>query len=695
MRIALAVIAGLGAMLLFLLATASANTALFSDHYPLLLGFNAVAIAALLGLVAVQVRKLRRDYRAGVFGSRLKWRLLVMLALMAVLPGALVYGVSVQFAVKSIDSWFDVRVDNALEGGLSLGRNILDTTQAEVLDKARNLAFDLSENSDTGLSLLNRRREQMGVESATLLSASGQVLLNSSADLSNLLPTLPSAAQLRQARQSRGIAAVEGDPETGLMVRALVPVGTHDLAEEPRLLQLTQTLPAAVVKSAAAVEGARREYQELQLGRAGLKQIYAMTLTFTLLLALFAAVALAFFLAERLARPLLILAEGTRAVAAGDFTPRAALETHDELGVLTQSFNRMTRQLAEARGETERQRAYLESVLANLSAGVLVFDDGFRLRAANEGARSILGDELAEMQACPLIQWPRFAELAAAIGEGFGGGEREWQRQVELSTATGGSRILSLRGSVLPEAVGSGYVAVFDDVSQLISAQRYAAWGEVARRLAHEIKNPLTPIQLSAERLERKLAEKLDGPDRELLERGARTIVGQVEAMKNMVNDFRDYAKTPPPTLAATDINALVRDVMELYESNGVRFAMALEEGLPAVLADANQLRQVLHNLLKNAREALMDNPPAAPTVTVATRREERRVVLAVRDNGAGFAGQILSRAFEPYVTSKAKGTGLGLAIVKKIVDEHRGEVRLANLPEGGAEVAVRLPPAQ
>jgi nitrogen fixation/metabolism regulation signal transduction histidine kinase len=688
-KIALLVIAGLGAMLLFLLTTASANTTLFASHYPLLLGFNAIATAVLVGLVIVQLRALRRDYRQGVFGSRLKWRLLVMLMLMAVLPGALVYAVSMQFAVKSIESWFDVRVDSALEGGLNLGRSVLDTMQSDLLEKARNMALDLSETKDSGLSLLNRRREQAGVQAATLLSASGQVLANSSGELSSLMPSVPAIGQIRKARQGSGLTVVDGDAETGLTVRALVPVGSADL--EPKVLQLIQPVPAAVARSAASVEAAYRDYQELQLGREGLKRIYTLTLTFTLLLALFAAVALAFFLAERLARPLLILAEGTRAVAAGDFTPRAALKTTDELGVLTQSFSRMTRQLDEARGETEQHRAYLESVLANLSAGVLTFDAGFRLGAANRGASAILQDELAEMRQLPLAEWPRYGHLAAAILEGFGDRRGEWQRQLEIATPDGVQRTLSLRGSTLPDAVGGGFVAVFDDVTQLISAQRYAAWGEVARRLAHEIKNPLTPIQLSAERLQRKLADQLDEPGREMLARAARTIVNQVEAMKNMVNDFRDYARTPPPTLAAVDLNTLAREVLELYD-NGIQVSADLAEGLPPVLADANQMRQVLHNLVKNAKEALAEHPPTEPRVTIATRRQERRAVLAVCDNGAGFPPKILNQAFEPYVTSKAKGTGLGLAIVKKIVDEHRGDVRLGNRDGGGAEVTITLP---
>jgi nitrogen fixation/metabolism regulation signal transduction histidine kinase len=695
MKIALAVIAALSAVLLFLLATASANTALFARNYPLLIGVNAVAGAALLGLVGIQVRALWRDYRGGVFGSRLKWRLLVMLALMAVLPGALVYAVSMQFAVKSIDSWFDVRVDHALEDGLNLGRTVLDTLQGELVEKARSMALDLGDGQSP--TQLNRLREQAGAQTATLLTVSGRVLANSSNDVGNVLPSVPSQTQLRMAASGRGVAATEGEVETGFVLRALVPVHGLELGEEPRVLQLTQSVPNAIARSAESVAATYRDYQELQLGKEGLKRIYTLTLTFTLMLALFAAVALAFFLAERLVRPLLILAEGTQAVAAGDFTPRASLATHDELGVLTQSFSKMTRQLDDARRDSERHRAqleatsaYLESVLANLSAGVLAFDAQFRLRAANRGADAILDDDLAAASDLKLPDWPRHREFAAAIADGFRERGGEWQQQLELAKGNGAPQMLLLRGSILPG--GGGYVVVFDDITHVISAQRTAAWGEVARRLAHEIKNPLTPIQLSAERLQLKLSDKLDATARDLLQRSTQTIINQVAAMKNMVNDFRDYAKTPPPELAAIDLNALVHEVLDLYAAGDARIALDLAADLPRVLADANQLRQVLHNLVKNAREALAEAAPAEPAITVTTRRDEMRAVLRVADNGTGFTPQILSRAFEPYATTKSKGTGLGLAIVKKVIDEHHGEIKLANSTAGGAEISIKLP---
>ncbi|MCX7171190.1 MAG: ATP-binding protein [Proteobacteria bacterium] len=712
MKILAIVAAAISAILLFLLASASANTALFANNYPLLLGLNVVIVVALLALVMVQLRTMWREYRQRVFGSRLKSRLLLMLALMAVLPGALVYGVSLQFAMSSIESWFDVRVDSALEGGLNLGRNVLDSQLAELTSKARGMALELSDGGDSNAvraTRLNRLREQAGAQTATLLSSSGQVLASSQGDLDKLLPDLPSAAQLRQGRQNRGLSQVEGDASSALILRVLVPVTGSALTMEARVLQLTQPVPPAIAKSAASVEAAYRDYQQLSLGRQGLKHIYTLTLTLTLLLALFAAIALAFFLAKRLAAPLLILAEGTRAVAAGDFTPRAALETHDELGVLTQSFNRMTRQLDEARRETERHRgeveaarAYLESVLANLSAGVLAFDSGFVLRAANRGAGAILGDALDTLEGKPLADWPGHVTLKEAIREGFAGGEagaadsNEWQRQLDIEHSGGSTQVLLLRGSTLPPGGGGGFVVVFDDITQLIAAQRSAAWGEVARRLAHEIKNPLTPIQLSAERLQHKLAGKLDPEAQLMLSRATQTIVNQVEAMKNMVNGFRDYARTPPAQLQPLDLNALVEEILGLYETSRAKISTDLAPDLPIVSGDAAQLRQVIHNLLTNAEEAAEEVHSASgqSEILILSQRADRNggVLLTIRDNGSGFPAHILVHAFEPYVTTKSKGSGLGLAIVKKIVDEHHGEVRIANLQPRGAEVTIRLP---
>ena len=691
--------AALGGILLFLLAVASGNTTVFAQHYPLLLALNAVIAIALVALVLYQLVTLRRQLRARVFGARLSLRMLSFLAVMAVVPGVLVYTVSVQFLTKSIESWFDVRVEAALESGLGLGRTALDSLMTDLRAKGRGMALELSDlPASQQVGTLNRMREQAGVDEVVLLSPNGQVLGIASRQVRALLPETPPAAVLRQARSSRDYAATEPDGDRGLRMRVIVPLVGGGLGEDTRFLQLVQPVPASLTESAETVQDVYRDYRELSLLRTGLKRIYLVTLTLTLLLALFSAVALAFVLSRRLAEPLAQLAEATAAVARGDFTARARVTSRDELGVLTRSFNSMTSQLDEARAaaeasrvETESAKAYLENILSNLSAGVLTFDAEFRVNIANDGAAAILQHDIAAYAGRPLAGTPELETLAAAIRSGFADRSGDWQEEIELPER---DQVLLLRGTPLPESAGGGYVVVFDDITQLVAAQRATAWGEVARRLAHEIKNPLTPIQLSAERLQAKLEAKLAPDDAQTLARGTQTIVNQVSAMKRMVDDFSDYARLPLPTLAAVDLNLLITEVLSLYEESRAVIVVRLGDDLPPVMGDATQLRQVIHNLLQNAEDALAGRED--PRIEVRTERVGARVRLAVLDNGGGFPEGVMKRVFEPYVTTKPKGTGLGLAIVKKIIDEHHGTVNIENRARsgdrGGAAVTIALP---
>ncbi|MFZ2971984.1 MAG: ATP-binding protein [Ferribacterium limneticum] len=691
--------AAIGGILWFLLLmSTAADTVLFSRNYPLLIALNVALALGMLGLVGWQLRTLWRDYQAQVFGARLKLRLMLMFGVIAVLPGALVYGVSVQFVTRSIESWFDVRVEKALESGLQLGRSALDSLLLDLGEKARSVAVELSDIQESSRrSALLRLREEKGVQSVALFSVGGQLLSSATTELASLLPDLPSQAQLKQARSTQMVSTIEGEGGK-LYLRVLVPVSAREMFEEPRILQLTQPVPPGLAHDADAVQGVYRDYQELHLAREGLTRIYALTLTLTVLVALFGAFALAYVMARRLAAPLYILAEGTQAVAQGDFSPRQAIYSGDELGVLTQSFNRMTRQLDDARRETERHRAelesargYLESILANLSTGVLVFDRHFVLRTVNEGALTILNDDFMGLVGSAAEDWPRQQALGTFIREQFSATEEaEWQAQLEMERPNGMPQVLLLRGSRLPEASGGGDVVVFDDVTRLIAAQRSAAWGEVARRLAHEIKNPLTPIQLSAERLQFKLADKLSNGDADMLARGTQTIINQVQAMKRMVDDFRDYARMPAPEVAELDLNELIGEVLGLYESSSATIETRLAADLPPILGDATQLRQIIHNLLRNAEDALEGRDGTC--ILIQTEMAGRQARLTIADNGPGFPVELLPRIFEPYVTTKARGTGLGLPIVKKIVEEHLGTIEISNAPEGGARIDIRLP---
>lgn len=692
----------LGTVFLFLLATASANTSLFAGNYTLLVVLNGMLVVVLMALVAYQLWRLRKNLKAGVFGSRLAARLVLLFALVAVLPGALLYGVSIQFLGKSIESWFDVRVDRALEGGLNLGRNALEYLLKETTNKATQLALTLEESERGGLvANLNRASEQAGIYEAALFSSTGGVLAVGGISGSMATPEPPPPQALLRARVQKTFAAIEETPDQ-VLLRVVVPVNSSDPNGSLRVLQVVEQVPKQLQEDAKKVQAGYRDYQEISYSRVALKRLYAMTLTLTLLLALFSALGLAVVLSEQFSLPLGLLAEGTRAVAQGDFSRRHPVQSRDELGVLTESFNTMTAQLAEAKqkGEESRRaiettRAYLESILANLSAGVLAFDNAFRLRTANPSAAVILQQPLADLIDVPLADWgrrlPALDAFANLVAEGFRTGrDGQWQRQAQLAVSNH-TRALLMRGSGLPGEPAPGCVVVFDDVTELADAQRDAAWAEVARRLAHEIKNPLTPIQLSAERLAVKLTGKLDAPDEETLLRGTQTIVAQVAAMKHMVDDFAIYARqSRPGRMQPVDIDALLLDVLGLYENLRPHVSLKLVDDNPVIQGEPTRLRQVFHNLLQNAIDAQADSATPAYDIAVEIRGSE--LALSIGDRGSGFPEDMIRRAFEPYVTTKAKGTGLGLAIVRKIVEEHHGRVTVENRPQNGALVTLYFP---
>ena len=704
-RYAIVLLVGLGAVGLFLLATASANTALFAEHYQELLLVNGIIATLLAALVIRQLLMLRRRLKAGMFGARLTLRLVLLLSMMAVVPGVLLYGMSMQYLGKSIESWFDVKVDKALEGGLKLSQDVLDNMLKDLKGKASAMALQLTNRpAAEHASVLNTLREQAGAHEATLYTMRGKVVATAGNERASVMPEAPPAEALRLLRTQQTYAVADATPDRGLLLRVVTPVNLLTLADEPRALQLIYFVPQRLAQNAETVQLGYREYQELLVGRLGLKRLYGITLTLTLMLSLLAALAAAIYLSEALSAPLNALVEGTRAVAQGDFSRRAAVASSDELGQLTQSFNSMTHQLEDARSEAERNQAevsksktYLESILAHLSAGVLVFDDALTLQSANPSASAILGLKGNALLNLKTAQWGSIDESLRVIGLEIQAGfaqtaGAEWERQVVRTLPTGEQQLL-LRGKPLPQSTG-GCVVVFDDVTDVLQAQRDAAWAEVARRLAHEIKNPLTPIQLSAERLQMKLAPKLDETDAGMLGRSTQTIVNQVAALKRMVDAFSQYARAPDPAMRELDLNALVHEVLTLYESLGSRIKLELADALPHIVGDAAQLRQVNHNLLQNAQDALggTAGETADPRITVVSTPGEGQIRFSVTDNGSGFPEHLMKRAFEPYVTTKKKGTGLGLVIVKKIIEEHGGTVAISNIEPHGARVSITLP---
>lgn len=723
-------------VLLFLLTLATNNRALYERNFSWLVAVNVLVAVVLLAVILWGGIRLLLRLRKGRFGSRLLLKLAAIFALVGVVPGVLIYVVSYQFVSRSIETWFDVEVEGALNAGVNLARTTLDTIAGDVAANTRTASNQLVNVPDAGAGLvLERMRDQLGANDLILWSASGQALASAGKSLLTLNPERPSLQMQRQAQQQRVAWQIEGlddvtepRPDLHVSVRVLVLVGNPrvGLLAEPRYLEATVALPPALVTNALAVQQANREYQERSLARVGLRRMYIGTLTLSLFLAVFGAVLLAVVLGNQLARPLLVLADGVREVAAGNLAPKAALESHDELGELTRAFALMTQQLADARGAADRSmqqldgaRARLQTILDNLTAGVIVMDARGHIRTTNPGATRILKVPLAAWQGKPLADVPELGAFAQAVQQQFEAflgsmdhhGLDHWQHAFDLhgaSSATAGlaSEGISLvaRGAELP---GNARLLVFDDISEIVSAQRTQAWGEVARRLAHEIKNPLTPIQLSAERLALKLEGKLAPAEQAILTKSVNTIVEQVDAMKRLVNEFRDYARLPSAQLHPLDLNELVSDVLHLYgeENAAVPVRAELDPACPRVAGDAQQLRQVVHNLLQNAQDASLQSstqtrqPPAPVYLRTSWNPTTHRVRLTVSDSGPGFPEHILRRAFEPYVTTKPHGTGLGLAVVKKIALEHRARVDISNRVDDGvvhgAQVSLSFEAAQ
>ena len=760
-----------------------------SDYYSAFFAINISLGVILFAFIFLQILKILHDYKYQVFGAKLKWRITFISVCMALIPAVLVYTVSVKFINRSIENWFDERIENALNSGIQLGQATLDSLYADQVNKAKLLSEELSllTNEESQRLELLKYVETKNIQSAALFNANNGELLvsaihhsidfknNSVSNFKNPFASLPLLSDLKTAKTQTVTNIFENSNTNNntntnnknkneLFVRILMPLQSNNAnlnlnlsynynrlhsanenQNQPKILQIIQQVPLNVAENLNAVQEVYKDYQALQLERSGLNRIYIMTLTFTMLVAMFSAFLFTFYIARRLTAPLLFLSEGTKAVMQGDFSTRndkiflKHQHSRDELSTLTQLFGKMTNQLRQARQDNERHRieieaahAYLESILANISAGVLVFDKHLILRTANGGAKNILDDNLRGLLHTSLLKWERQKELSKNllnqftsegnnannininnnIGKRFSSNSNsnsnsnnnnnnQWQLQLEIPER---QQVLLLRGSKLPN--NNGEVVVFDDITKIIAGERSAAWGEVARRLAHEIKNPLTPIQLSAERLQFKLEDQqLNDTNKNILQKGTQTIINQVQAMKRMVDDFREYARLPMPELKPLNINELITEMLGLYESSNAKIILNLQHNLPLVIGDATQLRQVIHNLLRNAEDALESKINDEKIITISTEISDeviatnsKYIKLKIADNGDGFPPELLSKIFEPYVTTKPKGTGLGLPIVKKIIEEHNGKISIKNICDAkdknkvcGAEISIYL----
>ena len=706
MRYLIAIAGLVGALLLFLLSKASSSSDFISGNsYTIVLVLSVVFIFSLIAIIANQIRKLFGNIKKDVIGSRLSMRLVISFSLMAVIPGLIVYLVSVNFLTRSIESWFNVKVESALDGGLKLGQKALDIMLTDLELKAERMALTLSSMPVTSqYGALSDLREKSGVQDATIISDQGRIIAVSSNDAESFLPALPTLIQLKQA-DNKVYGKIEPIKNKGLYLRVLAPINGAAVSNERLVLQILQPVPDSLTTIAESVEAVFQDYQKLSYSRDSLKVIFSITLTLVLMLAILTAVAIGFLLSRKLSEPLALLAEGTKKIAKGNFKTMLPEKGKDELGVLVRSFNSMTKQLDQATQTSENNqirlesaRSYLETVLAHLSSGVIVINDAMEIKSFNIAASKILQVDLSKNKDKLItsisIKNKFLKDFVAGIQEEIKISSKKKQaeiiKQFEIKYEKN-NQVLLLQITPLPQNKLNNFVLMIDDITMMIQAQRDAAWSEVARRLAHEIKNPLTPIQLSAERIKHKLEAKLNKDDTDVLNKAVATIVNQVDAMKTMVNEFSEYARAPKLNLELTNINKFIKEISYLFENSGIKISTKLSKDLPEIKVDVNMMRQVLINLIQNAQDAMTNNTKK-PIIQINTNKLKNYIALSIEDNGPGFTMDILKKAFEPYVTTKSHGTGLGLAIVKKIIEEHDGLITIENVKSGGAIINIQLP---
>jgi len=696
---------------LLLLSFAAQNTAKLADIYAPLLVINLVGIFVLLVLNLGSLYKLIKQVRSKVIGSRLTLRMVTMFSLLAFLPLIVVYYISIQFLSHGIDSWFDVRIEQAMSDATLLGQVSLKSLKEGQIETLIRYVPDVENTSDSLelISLLDRIRREEGYSETAMFTQNGRILASSSMQPGTLLPSQPGERVFTALDSNDAYAEQETGVDGSRIIRLAVIVPPSTVGMPPHVLQAIKPIPLRFANLESSINTAIGEYDRLLYLRGPIKFGFIMTLSLVSLMTLLLAVWTATFSARRLASPLRELAEGTQAVADGNYNTQLPVTSHDELGILIKSFNRMTQQISKARENAQQsqiklveQHTYLETVLGHLSSGVLSFDANQKLRTHNSRACEILDiEELDTLYNKNILQLSLalapLKDFFIILNEAILANQPEWNEEVTLFSSHG-KQVLLCRGTRLPgnQSGGSGYVFVFDDITVMLQAQRDAAWGEVARRLAHEIKNPLTPIQLSAERIRKKYLHTLDDSQKQTLDRATRTISEQVDSMKEMVNAFSSYAQPVSMNIHDVDLNQLLADVVELHKGHfgQVEVTLSLDDSIPPMMLDSGRMRQVFNNLIVNAVQALENTENAKLLVSTqsGTGKNEKIVTISVEDNGQGIQKELMEQLFEPYVTSKEKGSGLGLAIVKKIIDEHGGTIWAKNMKNGGSCFTIQLP---
>ncbi len=701
MKYIITIVAFIGIALLILLAKAISNSELVSsDSFRILLALNIFFIFSLILLIAVQIFRLLRNIKKEITGSRLTLRLVLSFALMGIIPVLIVYLVSVNFLTKSIESWFDVKVESALEGGLTLGQKTIDILMKDIELKGKSIAYSIGNaKPEERNNILTDLRAKFGIQDAVIFDQDS-IIIEVSSEKNDLIPPIPDIKDLERGGIDffGRIEELDGDQ---IYLKTFTPILSENIMAKRLILQLTQPIPPSIANLALSVESVFDEYQQLTYSRNSLKIIYILTLTLVVLLALLSSVAVSFVISRKFSSPLAMLADATKQISKGNYKKIIPEQGKDEIGVLISSFNSMTSQLGQATRSSEKDRkrlevarTFLETILAHLTTGVIVLDDKKIIRLNNIAASKMLinkakvmdNELMSNVISKNLLFQPLYIFVESYIDNNKKN-NKEISQEFKLNKDKQ-ERTIMLQITPLNDTKGKSYVLVIDDISEVTQAQRHSAWGEVARRLAHEIKNPLTPIQLSAERIRHKFESKLSQDDSNILKRSTNTIINQVNALKIMVNEFAEYARPPKIQKDAIRMEELVEEVINLYEIAEV-IEVIKSKNLPIIYADKNKLRQVIINLLENSRDALKGIKE--PKIIIYINKKIKEVELVVEDNGQGIPDEIIGRIFEPYVTSKQTGTGLGLAVVHKIIEEHDGKIIIERIKNSGTRVKINL----
>jgi len=700
LRYVITTVAFIGIALLILLAKSLSNSELVSSAtFRLLLIFNIVFICALIVLITIQLAKLLQNVKKEIIGSRLTMWLVLSFATVVIIPVTIVYLVSVSFLTKSIESWFNVQVESALQGGLSLGQKTLDILLKDIELKAKSMAYSIGNAEKSSSSeILNDLREKFSIQEAVIFDSKSKII-GVSGDYLTPLPALPKQEDLMRA--SEGFFGKIEEIDGKIFMKAYVPIPNKELLQTNKIIQITQPIPESISAIALSVESVYEDYQTLAYSRSSLKIIYTMTLTLVLLLAILSAVAASFVISQKISKPISLLAEATRQIAKGRYNKIIPENSKDELGLLVKSFNSMTSKLNDATESSEKSRerlelarTFLDTILTHLSSGVIVINMEGVIKLHNIRASKLFefkkinmtDDKFNKEISRNKIYDPIIQKINTIILAKKNVKEQSFEFNINNKS---NEEIIRIQITPLRREKNISYILVIDDITELSKGQRHQAWSEIARRLAHEIKNPLTPIQLSAERIEHKLKDKLSAEDLLMLNKSTATIVNQVQALKTMVNEFSEFSRPAEKEIKAFNLVDLFENIVELYQATKIKVTLNFTNKLIPIKADENKIRQIIINLIENAKDGLALEKK--PKLTIKIFEDKKWVSFEIIDNGMGIPEKIMGRIFEPYVTSKKNGTGLGLAIVNKIIDEHSGTIDIKKNKTKGTSVLVKL----